>query len=71
MVFRYKVESHGETITGYGNLANIRVSLKEGSLRSVPVPVLSGLTRRAVDRLWRRWAQVFSKIKLWFAELLR
>jgi len=29
------------------------------------------LTKRAVDRLWRRLAQVVSKIKLWFAELSR
>ena len=29
------------------------------------------LTQRAVDRLWRRWAQAFSKLKLWFAELSR
>ena len=57
MVFRYKVESHGEIIVGYGGIANIRVSIKEGCLRSVPVPVLSGLTKRAVDRLWRKVAE--------------
>lgn len=71
MLFRYKIESHGEIIVGYGGIANIRVSIKEGCLRSVPAPILSGLTKRAVDRLWRRFVQVFSKVKLWFAELFR
>lgn len=32
---------------------------------------MAHLTKRAVDRLWRRLSQAFSKIKLWFAKLFR
>ena len=38
MIFCYKVKVGGEIIVGYGSIANIWVSIKEGSLCSVPYP---------------------------------